>query len=123
MSGPEEIEERLANVREIGEIVAAMHAMAIGHQQEARGHLDAIRGHAAGIATALSSTLALHRGGFAPEAVDGVSVAIIVGAAQGFSGAYAQRMAEAAKAVAAADTALFVVGGSQATALSILQTH
>lgn len=108
MSRPEEIRDRLSNVHQIGTIISALRAIASSRQAEAKARVQAIRAQEQSVAQALSAALAL---GNPPEAAtDGPGIAIVIGAAQGFSGSYAERMAEAARAAAARGDALMVIG-------------
>lgn len=118
MSRPEEIQERIGNIRQIDSIVSALRAIAATHQVEARAHLEAIRAHEAAVAEALSVALAalaeVPRDASDPDP----GLAIIVGATQGFCGAYADRLTEAAKAEAARGARLMVVGARTSAALA-----
>ncbi len=116
MKRADEIAGRIDNIRQIESIVTTLRALAVGHQQEARAHLGAIRAHEKIIAGALSTILPV----VAPEpgpAAGGRGLSIIAGAAQGFSGAYGDRIAEAALAEAASGQDLMVVGGRTLAAL------
>jgi len=96
MSRPEDIGRRVANVRQIETIVSALRALAIAHGQEAQGRLAAIRAYEATIAGALADALC---GAPPPQTGAGRAarpLLIVVGAAQGFSGAYGDRLADAA---------------------------
>ncbi len=91
---PEDIEARLDNIRQIEGIVGALRAIAAAHQHEARRHLEAVRAHEATVAAALARALGE---GPAPQArAGGRALLIVVGAAQGFSGDYGDRIAAAA---------------------------
>ncbi|MPL61012.1 ATP synthase gamma chain [bioreactor metagenome] len=116
MSRPEEIRDRLVNVHQIGSIVSTLRATASAHQTEAKAHLQAIRAQEAAVAEALSVALAL--GGTAAPAAAGTGITIVIGAAQGFSGSYGERMAEAAHAAAQAGDRLMVVGSRTLGALA-----
>lgn len=110
MTRPDEVRDRLANIGEIGSVISTLQALAAAHQREAQGHLAAIRAQEAAVGSALSSALAL--AGAAPGAPDpGLGLAIVIGAAQGFSGPYGERLAEAGLRLAAAGSALMAVGG------------
>lgn len=116
MNRPEDIQARLDNIRQIESIVGTLRALATAHQVEAQAHLEAIRAHEATIAGALSVALAGDgRDDPDPQAVPGLS--IVVGAAQGFTGAFADRMADAARAEAAQGARLMVVGNRTAAAM------
>ena len=117
MSRPEEIQERIGNIRQIDGIVSTLRAIAAAHQVEARAHLEAIRAHEVAVAEALSVALAALTGA-SPDAIDpGPGLAIVVGATQGFCGAYADRTTEAAQAEAARGRRLMVVGARTAATL------
>ncbi|MFP1632404.1 F0F1 ATP synthase subunit gamma [Zhengella sp. ZM62] len=117
MSRPEEIQERIGNIRQIDSIVSTLRAIAAAHQVEARAHLDAIRAHEAAVAEALSVALAALSE--VPQDIPdpGPGLAIVVGGTQGFCGAYADRLAEAARAEADRGARLMVVGARTAGAL------
>lgn len=118
MSRLEEIQERIGNIRQIDGIVSTLRAIAAAHQVEARAHLDAIRTHEAAVAGALSVALAALSDRPRGTADPGPGLAIIVGATQGFCGAYADRLAEAAKTEAARGARLMVVGARTVGALA-----
>ncbi|WP_299810509.1 F0F1 ATP synthase subunit gamma [uncultured Roseibium sp.] len=109
MNRPEDIKERIANIHEIDSVVSTLRALASAHQMEARTHLDAIRTHEATVAGALSAALPLGDRG-APDKAEGPALAIVVGAAQGFSGSFGDAMAEVCLAMAREGRALMVVG-------------
>lgn len=117
MSRPEEIQERIGNIRQIDSIVSTLRAIAAAHQVEARAHLDAIRAHEATVAEALSVALAALSEVPQETAVPGPGLAIVVGATLGFCGGYADRLAEAARAETARGARLMVVGARTAAAL------
>ena len=102
---PEEIQHRLSGLEEIGQVVGALRAIASGHTAAARAALDAIEAHAATVAGALAQL-----GGGALPAPEGPGLMLVVGAAQGFSGAYPLRLAEAARAALPDGAGLVVVG-------------
>ncbi|ALG89962.1 MULTISPECIES: F0F1 ATP synthase subunit gamma [Actibacterium] len=116
MTRPEEIRDRMANIREIESIVSTLRALAVAHQLEARAHLEAIRAHEAIVAQALSAVLSgADAGGPKPTGEPGLT--IVVGAAQGFSGAFGERMADAAMAEVAGGAELMVIGGRTLSAI------
>lgn len=116
MSRPEEVRARLANVGEIGSVIATLQALAAAHQREAEGHLAAIRAQEATVAAALSEALAL--AGAAPEEGRGdAALTVVIGAAQGFSGLYGERLAEAGLAAAGRGHAVMAIGGRTLGAL------
>lgn len=117
MKRPEEIRDRIANVREIESIVSTLRALAVAHQLEARNHLEAIRAHEATVAGALSA--ALPAVGKGPRlAAQEPRLLIVVGAGQGFCGAFVNRIVEAALKEAARGCELMVIGGRTLTAIS-----
>ena len=94
MRRPEDIKARVGNIEQVEGVVVAMHALAAAHAQEARKHLGAIREQEATVARAMGDALALldaplHTGGDGAE--DG-HLRIVVGAAQGFSGSFNERV-------------------------------
>ncbi|AOZ69237.1 hypothetical protein LPB142_07815 [Rhodobacter xanthinilyticus] len=114
---PDDIKAHLANVQQIAAIVGALRALAAAHQREARGHLAAVRAHGASLGAALST--ALGAGGVWPEAGAAQGrLSILIGAAQGFCGSHADRLAEAARAEAAAGADLIVLGSRSCAALA-----
>jgi F-type H+-transporting ATPase subunit gamma len=118
MSRAADIRERIGDIRQIDSIVSTLQAIAAAHQVEARGHLDAIRAHEATVAQALSVALAVLSEAPRHAADQGPGLTIVVGATQGFCGAYADRLAAAAQAEAARGARLMVVGGRTAAALA-----
>ncbi|MHC0053936.1 F0F1 ATP synthase subunit gamma [Actibacterium sp. D379-3] len=117
MNRPEEIKGRIDNIRQIESIVSTLRALAAAHQIEARAHLDAIRSHEATVAGALSVALSLLVTPPARPADRAGDLVLVVGAAQGFSGSYADRLAEAALRETDAGAALMVVGARTLGAL------
>ncbi len=109
---PEEIQHRLSGLEEIGQVVGALRAIASGHTAAARAALDAIEAHAATVAGALAQL-----GGGALPAPEGPGLTLVIGAAQGFSGAYPLRLAEAARAALQENSSLIVVGSRTLTML------
>ena len=108
MNRPEDIKARIDNIRQIEGIVGALRAIATAHQQEARRHLDTVRAHEATVAGALARALGR---GPAPAARTGErALLIVVGAAQGFSGDYGERIADAALEGGGPGRDLMVVG-------------
>lgn len=116
MSRPEEIRDRLGNVHQIGAIISALRAIAASRQAEAKARVQAIRAQEQAVAQALSAALTL--GGRPETGGDGAGIAIVIGAAQGFSGSHAERMAEAARTAAAQGDALMVIGARTLGALA-----
>ncbi len=113
MRRPEEIKDQLGNIEQIETVVVAMRALAAAHSSEARRHLTAIREYEATVAGALGAALALFPD---PDALAGAGkvegrLAIVVGASQGFSGAYSERLVAAALSYAeSADVAFMLIG-------------
>lgn len=98
----ESIKDRIANIGQIEGVIVAMRAMAAAHAQEARRHLRAIRAHEATVARAMAAAMALAtRGDFGPAASGGAvtHLRIVIGAAQGFSGSYNERIVNGALAL------------------------
>lgn len=116
MNRPEDIRDRLANVHQIGGIISALRAIAASRQAEARAHVQAIRAQEATVAEALRMALAL--GAPPPAPPEGPGITIVIGAAQGFSGSYGDRMAEAARAACARGDRLMVIGSRTIGALT-----
>ena len=116
MNRPEDIRARADNIRDIEAIVTTLRALAVARQREARAHLDPIRAHETAVGRALSVALAAARSE-PPKAPAGHGLAIVVGAGQGFSGAFAERIAQAALDMAGGGDALMVVGGRTRGAL------
>jgi len=114
---PEEIRDRIANIREIESIVSTLRALALAHQLEARTRLQTIRAHEATVAGALSDALSMATSD-RQQAPDGPGLVIVVGAAQGFSGAFGDRMVDAALGALGAGTELMVIGGRTLGALA-----
>ena len=97
MRRPEDIEARIGNVAQVESVIVAMRALAAAHAQEAARHLHAIREQEATVAHAMADALALFdMPTQAPERSKGKHLRIVVGAAQGFSGAYNERIVDAA---------------------------
>lgn len=116
MNRPEDIKARLEKIHQIESVVGALRAIAAAHQQEARRHLDPVRRHEATVARALARGL-----GLLPAPTAGKverALLIVVGAAQGFSGDYGERIAGAALEDEAPDHDLIVVGNRTLQALS-----
>lgn len=113
MRRPEEIKARLGNIEQVEGVVVAMRALAAGHAQEAKRHLSAIREQEATVARAMVDALALLSAPPHPEAepMDGKHLRIVVGAAQGFSGSYSERIV--AGAVSDAPSTEFLLIGQR----------
>lgn len=95
MAHLDQIKQRIGNINQIEGVIVAMRAMAAAHAQEARRHLRAIRQHEDTVAHAMADAMALvpanelvpvpHRGPV-------THLQIVVGAAQGFSGSYNEKI-------------------------------
>lgn len=108
------IQARLASIRQLQEVVAAMRSLAATHMQQAAEAIDGARRYADIIAGALSGGLDLLRG--PPErAAAGRRGLLLFSGEHGFVGGYYESLAEAAR-TAAADR-LFVVGSRGALAV------
>jgi F-type H+-transporting ATPase subunit gamma len=118
MKRAREIRERIDNVGQIEGVVRALQALAVAHRREAERHLDAIRTHAATIAEALATVLEGGGGQMAEPESDLRGLMVVVGAAQGFGGSYADDIAEAAVTVADAREDLMIIGHRTADALA-----
>ncbi|MDO6586561.1 FoF1 ATP synthase subunit gamma [Salipiger sp. 1_MG-2023] len=117
MNRPEDIRDRIGNIREIESIVSTLRALAVSHQHEARAHLVPIRAYEASVAQALSTALTIAQAS-APPRKDGPGLTIVVGTAQGFSGAFGERIADAALAEASQGAQIIMVGGRSLSALA-----
>lgn len=102
---PEEIQRRLHGLTEIGDVVGALRAIASGHAGAARGALPAIAAYAGTVAQALAAVAPP-----AQTAPEGPGLVVVVGASQGFSGAYPQHLAEEARRSAPTGSGLLVAG-------------
>jgi len=112
----EDIRGRIDNIRQIEAVVSALRALAVAHRREAERHLAAIRAHAQTIGAALADALG---GDATPKDArekPARGLLIVVGAAQGFGGAYGDRIAEAALAAPETDD-LMVIGHRTAETL------
>ena len=102
---PEDIGERLENVRQIEDVVVALRAMAAAHARDARNHIAAIRQHAATVQRAMASAIvAAVPPEPAPTSEEG-HLMIVVGAAQGFAGLYNEHVVTSALEHAGQDEA------------------
>ncbi|EIE49003.1 ATPase [Salipiger aestuarii] len=116
MTRPEDIRDRIDNIREIESIVSTLRALAVARQHEARDHLAPIRAYETSVAQALGTALAAARI-TAPEPIDRPGLIVVVGVAQGFSGAFGDRIADAADDHARRGADLLIVGGRTGSAL------
>ena len=103
---PEEIEKRLAAIEEIGDVVGALRVIAAGRAAAAQGALAAISAYESQIRAALARLAAPP----ATPPVEGAGMVIVIGAAQGFSGAYPQRLAQTTLEKAPARAGYLIVG-------------
>lgn len=111
-----EIKDRIANIGQIEGVIVAMRAMAAAHARDARNHLRAIREHENTVARAMARVISLLPSGTLdePGGRDGAHVQIVVGAAQGFSGFYNERIVEGALVpVAAGEARRFMLIGQR----------
>jgi len=91
---PEDIQKRLTGIDEIGQVVGALRAIAAGQVGTAHAASEAVDAYAGTIGHALSSAIA---SAGLPAPSQGAGLLLVVGAAQGFSGSYSARIAEAAR--------------------------
>lgn len=103
---PEAIQRRLKAMDEIGEVVGALRAIASAHVAAARGAIEAIKAYDAQVAGALDRLAAP----VPEEAVSGPGLVIVIGAGQGFCGAYPMRLADAALHRTPPAAGLLVIG-------------
>jgi F-type H+-transporting ATPase subunit gamma len=98
MRRPEDIKARIGNIEQVEGVVVAMRALAAAHAQEARKHLRAIREQEATVARAMVDALPLLDAPLhaTTGTTDGAHLRIVVGAAQGFSGTYNERIVSGA---------------------------
>jgi F-type H+-transporting ATPase subunit gamma len=95
MRRPEDISNRIANIAQIEDVVITMRGMATAYAREARFHLSAIREHESTIANATATAIKMLPNGvaFDDESQSGTAhLKIIVGASQGFTGAYSENL-------------------------------
>lgn len=94
----EDIKNRIYNIEQIEGVIVAMRAMAAAHAREARRHLKAIRAHEETVARSMAEALSLMPGAESPATSDSGPgrLIIVVGAAQGFSGLYNDRIIDGA---------------------------
>ncbi|MEQ9462457.1 MAG: F0F1 ATP synthase subunit gamma [Haliea sp.] len=102
----EDVRRHLAAIDDIGEVVGALRAIAAAHSADARFGLEAISDYEAKVSEAFVRLAAP----VAEAAVDGPGLVIVVGAAQGFSGGYPARIAEAAQQLSPPGAGLLVIG-------------
>lgn len=106
---PEAIQRRLAGLDDIGQVVGALRAIASGNATRARDAVAAIRSYSDTVDAALARVAAALP---APDQgrARGPGIVLVIGAAQGFSGAYPARIAAAAHQAQAGGGALVVLG-------------
>tara|TARA_R110002074_G_scaffold124886_2_gene261559 strand:+ start:5742 stop:6587 length:846 start_codon:yes stop_codon:yes gene_type:complete len=114
---PENIKSQIDNIGKIEGVVVAMRALAAAHTQEARRHLDAIREHQAAVAQAMAHAItcfgATNLQRLQTAQAEGPHLRIIVGAAQGFSGLYNERIIAAAKATTEGPKPQYILVGQR----------
>lgn len=103
---PEDIQRRLQGLDEIGQVVGALRAIASGHVASSRHAVEAIGAHSRTVEAALER-LAFKA---SPKLPKGAGLVLVVGAAQGFSGAYPLHLASAAQKALKTGAGLLVVG-------------
>lgn len=110
---PEEIQRRLSGLDEIGQVVGALRAVASGQATAAQSAVTAMRSYADTVSNALTRVITA-----TPQAAKGPGLLLVIGAAQGFSGAYPDRIVAAAEAAWRPGVALLVLGGRTLSMLS-----
>ncbi|MBS0126026.1 F0F1 ATP synthase subunit gamma [Thetidibacter halocola] len=110
----EDIARQLVAVDEIGEVVGALRAIASGHVTAAQGALAAMSAFEAQIRQAMLRLAAPP----AQTAAPGAGIVLLIGAAQGFCGAYPQRLAQAGMDQAALGAGFIVIGARTQAMLS-----
>lgn len=104
---PEEIQHRLKSLDEIGDVVGALRAIAASHASSADTAVSAIDAYAGTVTHALATSIAAA----APHSEqEGPGLLLVVGAAQGFCGAYPEHIAEAAQSTLKPGMGLVVIG-------------
>lgn len=111
---PEELRRRLAGLDQIDDVVGALRAIASGQSAAARSALPAIEAHALTTRRAMARLAAPQVAATTPA---GPGLLLVIGASQGFAGAYPQRVAAATLQALAPDTGLLVVGRRTVQAL------
>lgn len=101
---PEDLRRRLSGLGSIGQVVNALRAIASGQAAAAGAAREAVAAYATTVAAALAAAAGEH-----PPAATGAGLLVVIGAAQGFSGAYPARSAAAARALAQG-VGLLVIG-------------
>ena len=111
-----DVEARIATVRQLSAVIAAMRGIAAARSREARARLDGIRAFAGTIGAAIGQALALSPAGPpAPKgpAEPGAHTAIVaIAAEQGFAGTFSERILDAviAERTRARASTLLLVG-------------
>ncbi|MBO9643525.1 MAG: F0F1 ATP synthase subunit gamma [Pseudacidovorax sp.] len=111
---PEDLRRRLTGLEQIDEVVGALRAIASGQSAAARSALPAIEAHALTTRRAMARLAASTAATTAPA---GPGLLLVIGASQGFAGAYPQRVAATALQTLTPNTGLLVVGRRTAQAL------
>lgn len=106
---PEEIEKRLAGLDDIGQVTGALRAMAASHLAAANAAMTAISTYADTIGWAVEAAEAA-ASRLSPAGTKGPGMLLVVGASQGFSGAYPSRIAAAARQLFEPDLGVVVAG-------------
>lgn len=104
---PEDIQRRLGGLDQIGQVAGALRAIAASQVGVARNASEAATAYAGAIADALAIATVNAR---ATGSERGPGLLLVVGAAQGFSGSYPARIAEAARNAMRQRPGLLVVG-------------
>lgn len=104
---PEVIQKRLSGLGEIGLVVGALRAIASSQAAASHAAVAAISSFAQTIEAALATITATAGPRPVPK---GPGLLLVIGAAQGFSGAYPARIAEAARSAMDPDAGLLVIG-------------
>ncbi|MGH2342323.1 F0F1 ATP synthase subunit gamma [Segnochrobactraceae bacterium EtOH-i3] len=110
-----DVEARIATVRQLSAVIAAMRGIAAARSREARARLDGIRAFAGTIGAAIGQALALAPAGAASApspAGDARTVLIAIAAEQGFAGTFSERILDAvlAERDGTPGSILFLVG-------------
>ena len=111
---PEEIQHRMRSLDEIGDVVGALRAIAASHASSAETAMQAIAAYAGTVTHALAISIAAAAPHSDPE---GPGLLLVVGAAQGFCGAYPEHIAEVTHAMLEPGMGLVVVGARTADTL------
>jgi F-type H+-transporting ATPase subunit gamma len=111
---PEEIQHRLKSLDEIGDVVGALRAIASSHASSAEIAMQAIAAYAGTVRHALAISIAASAPHSEPE---GPGLLLVVGAAQGFCGAYPEHIGEVAQSAIEPGTGLVVIGNRTADML------